>query len=215
MAYIYLITNKINGKQYVGKTENTIDERWKEHKQDYKKERCEKRPLYDAMSKYGVENFEIKEIEYLEQGGIILSNRETYWIEQLGTYGHNGYNATKGGDGKTLYDHQEIIKLYVEDHLSQARISRELGCSIDTIRNILNSNNIDVEKRQNQRKAKQIEQYSLDGKLLNTFDSCRQAAKYIAELQNKEFKEWMQRDISRVASGERKTAYKFIWKFKK
>ena len=214
MAYIYCITNKINGKQYVGKTENTIDERWKEHKQDYKKERCEKRPLYDAMFKYGVENFEIKELEYLEQGGKLLSDREEYWIKQLGTYGHNGYNATKGGDGKTLYDHQEIIKLYIEDHLNQAQISRELGCSIDTIRDILNSNNIDVEKRQNQRKAKQIEQYSLDGKLLNTFNSCRQAAKYIAELQNKEFKEWMQIDISRVASGKRKTAYKFIWKFK-
>ena len=45
MAYIYLITNKINGKQYVGKTENTIDERWREHCNDYQREHCEKRPL--------------------------------------------------------------------------------------------------------------------------------------------------------------------------
>lgn len=28
MAYIYLITNLINNKKYVGKTTNTIKERW-------------------------------------------------------------------------------------------------------------------------------------------------------------------------------------------
>lgn len=57
------------------------------------------------MNKYGIDNFEIKELEYLKEGGKLLSDRETYWIEKLGTYGSNGYNATKGGDGKTLYNH--------------------------------------------------------------------------------------------------------------
>ena len=64
------------------------------------------------MLKYGIDNFEIKELEYLKEGGKILSDREIYWIEKLGTYGHNGYNATKGGDGKTLYDHEKILFLY-------------------------------------------------------------------------------------------------------
>lgn len=89
-----------------------------------------------------------------------------------------------------------------------------VNCSVDTIRNILNTNNIDKEKRKSLGKSKAVEQYSLDGILLNTFSSCRAAAKYIAQLQNKEFKEWMQRDISRVASGERKKAYNYIWKYK-
>ena len=31
MAYIYQITNDINGKIYIGKTERTIEERFKEH----------------------------------------------------------------------------------------------------------------------------------------------------------------------------------------
>ena len=98
MGYIYVITNKINGKQYVGKTENTIDKRWREHCNNYQREHCEKRPLYNAMLKYGIDNFEIKELEYLKEGGKLLSDREIYWIEKLNTYGHNGYNATKGGD---------------------------------------------------------------------------------------------------------------------
>lgn len=49
MAFIYKITNKINGKIYIGKTLKTIEGRWKEHLKDYKRPRFEKRPLYSAM----------------------------------------------------------------------------------------------------------------------------------------------------------------------
>lgn len=31
MFYIYLITNKVNGKIYVGQTELTVEERFKNH----------------------------------------------------------------------------------------------------------------------------------------------------------------------------------------
>lgn len=213
MAYIYCITNKINGKQYVGKTENTIDERWKEHKRDYKKERCEKRPLYDAIQKYGIENFEIKELEYLKEGGKLLSDREIYWIEKLNTYGHNGYNATKGGDGKTLYDHNKIIELY-QSIGTMKGVSKQLGCGIDLVREVLNDNNIAIEKRKNLQKPKEVKQYSLDGELLNTFPSQREAGKYIKELvKTTNVVDKIASKIGDCALGKRKSAYKFIWKF--
>ena len=41
----------------------------------------------------------------------MLSEREIYWINELETYGSKGYNASKGGDGKILYDYKEIIQL--------------------------------------------------------------------------------------------------------
>ena len=59
MAYIYRIINDINSKVYVGKTENPIEKRFKEHCVDAFRDRNEKRPLYAAMRKYGIEHFHI------------------------------------------------------------------------------------------------------------------------------------------------------------
>ena len=80
-GYIYLIENKINEKKYVGKTYLNIEKRWKQHCNDSKRFN---RPLYQAMKKYGIENFSIKEIEYCDN----LEEREKYWISFYDSY-HN------------------------------------------------------------------------------------------------------------------------------
>ena len=63
MAYIYQITNNINGKIYIGKTEFSIEKRFQEHCRDCFKRKTEHRPLYAAMRKYGIENFSVALIE--------------------------------------------------------------------------------------------------------------------------------------------------------
>ena len=97
---IYIITNDINDKVYVGKTMHSIEKRFKEHCKDSKKERNEKRPLYNAMNKYGIKHFKISLLEECDSEN--AEEREIYWIEYYNSY-KNGYNATKGGDGKTLH----------------------------------------------------------------------------------------------------------------
>lgn len=105
MSKIYKITNDINDKVYIGKTNLSIEKRFKEHCDDSKRDRYEQRPLYRAMNKYGIEHFHIEEIENClpEEA----SDKEIYWIGYYHSY-TEGYNATIGGDGKILYDHSAI-----------------------------------------------------------------------------------------------------------
>ena len=66
MGFVYKIINKKNNKMYIGKTNYTIEDRFKEHIKDSK--RYLDRPLYRAFNKYGIENFIIEKIgEYPEE----------------------------------------------------------------------------------------------------------------------------------------------------
>lgn len=206
MGYIYLITNLINSKKYVGKTTTTIDERWQKHCRDSRRERCEKRPLYDAFRKYGIENFKIEEIEYLEDDSK-LSEREIYWINELQTYGHNGYNATKGGDGKILYDHNEIIELYRLGY-SALQISEKIKCNRATVTKVLRANGI--KSRGN---SKMVDQFDLAGNYIQTFDSTNDAAEWI-RINGLSSAKGINGYISNCCSGRRLSMYGYIWKYK-
>jgi group I intron endonuclease len=111
MGFIYKITNTINNKVYVGKTERTVEERWAEHLRNVSKY-GDRLPLYKAMAKYGKENFAIETIEECDTSNI--DDREIYWIAHYGSYGA-GYNCTGGGEGgiKDYHEHMdEIIQRY-------------------------------------------------------------------------------------------------------
>lgn len=146
MGYIYKITNDINEKIYIGKTElPNPEDRWKEHLQDYKRERYEKRPLYNAMNKYGIEHFHFEVIE--ETGN--TEEREKYWINEFHTYigfkDCNGYNATLGGDGKSYLNlnEDEIIRYHIEESVYILKDTAEhFKVDRDTIKKILEKHNI-------------------------------------------------------------------------
>ena len=96
MTGIYCITNKINGKCYVGQSIN-IEQRWKAHRT---RPFCTNNSQYNsifyrAIRKYGLENFIFTVLEECSQD--ILNEREVFWIKKLDSY-NNGYNLTEGGD---------------------------------------------------------------------------------------------------------------------
>ena len=143
MGYIYQIVNDVNEKVYVGKTELTIEQRWKQHLRDSKKENIKNRPLYKAINKYGEEHFHISVLEECDTKD--LSEREIYWIDKLESF-TKGYNATYGGDGKHYINDDEILKLYLEGK-SCAEIKRLLNYDMGSIRKVLNNNNITAQDR--------------------------------------------------------------------
>lgn len=106
---IYKITNKVNGKSYIGQTRYTIEFRWKQHQ--HKKDNTY---FHNAIHKYGIDNFYI---EILEECDVEkLNSREIYYIAKYNTF-NNGYNLTIGGDGnrRLLLDdsYNEIMELYL------------------------------------------------------------------------------------------------------
>lgn len=90
---IYLITNKLNGKQYVGQTIHTLQERWANH--------CSSNSgcvaLKGAIKKYGKDAFDLKEIDSANSQSE-LDEKERFWIERLNTLAPNGYNLKTGGE---------------------------------------------------------------------------------------------------------------------
>ena len=212
MSYIYKITNKINQKLYIGKTEFSIEKRFKEHCSDAFRERNEKRPLYAAMRKYGIENFEISLVEETDNP----EEREIYWINYYDTYS-NGYNATKGGDGKCHYDHNDILCRLLK-HPYPKDIAEEVGCCVDIVSLIAKNNNIEVKNKSQEKlkeTAKLIGAYNIKTlELIQIFNSTVEAAEWC--FHNKKcttLNSGVRGHISEVANGKRKSAYGYFWKY--
>lgn len=97
---IYLITNTLDGKVYVGYTSDPV-KRWLRHQQIAGRPTERKQRLHIAMAKHGIEAFTFNVVE---EGITTLDyalERERHWIERRGSYvDHDkGYNMTPGGEG--------------------------------------------------------------------------------------------------------------------
>lgn len=92
---IYIITNKINNKKYIGQTTLTIKERFTRHcwRSTFLKDN---QIIPKAIEKYGKENFQIFEIDYADS--LEEANRkEVYWGIFYNSLSPNGYNLKLGG----------------------------------------------------------------------------------------------------------------------
>lgn len=95
---VYRVTNTVNGKVYIGKTEgSTVSRRWKEHR--HAARRGSPYYFYNAIRKYGVGAFTV-EVLHTAKTQDELRKMETFFIVLHQSYKpENGYNMTMGGDG--------------------------------------------------------------------------------------------------------------------
>ena len=158
------------------------------------------------MNKYGIENFIIEELEIVEDE-TILSEREIFWIKELGTYGKTGYNATKGGDGQSLYDHTEILELYRLGY-STTQIKSKVGCSIEIILRVLKAHGI-----QSRGTSKIIDQFDLADNFVQSFDSSSKAKEWILQ-NNLSSAKRPDKGIVECCSGKKVTAFGYKWRYR-
>jgi len=125
---IYKVTNKINGKCYIGKTvKKYLSSRRSGHIYEMKK--GSKFYFHNSLRKYGKENFEW-EILYECTDHDILKEKELYYIKYFNTFKPNGYNLTKGGDGNFGYKYSEESKKKMSESHKGNRHSEETKMKI-------------------------------------------------------------------------------------
>ena len=143
-GFIYKITNKVNGKSYIGQTIQSVKERFYQHCATKCSQAILNMVIHKAITKYGKSNFTIEVIEEVESAN--LNDRERYWIRYYDSY-NNGYNSTEGGqDGIKLFknlDTESIIREY-KSGKSLREIGRLFNVDKQTIKDLLVRNNINL-----------------------------------------------------------------------
>jgi group I intron endonuclease len=89
---IYLVTNRLNGKHYVGQTVTKHSRRGHGH------------AIKDAYQKYGVTMFDYQALTEGDLHDRQLDCLEKFWVEVFDSVAPNGYNIERGGKrGKYVY----------------------------------------------------------------------------------------------------------------
>jgi len=118
--FVYLITNRVNGKQYVGQHSGNNLEKYLRRKVCTAKRliKTTRIVLYQAFCKYGIENFSIRPLV------VVGSKWETdrYEIGLIKAFNlrnsEKGYNLTDGGDGTIgVHPNEETRKKISKSHL--------------------------------------------------------------------------------------------------
>lgn len=223
---IYKITNKVTGKSYIGRSIH-IEKRWKEHLQGKGSVL-----LHQNFGQYGINNFTFEILELCNEE--LLNQKEEFWIKHFDTY-NNGYNQNSGGDnvehavkvtkksvycydlnGRFMKEYDSLCEAERQTGIGNSLISRAIKTNGRTknyqwrdhyldqipvyIRNT-NAGSIQIKGK----KIKAVEQYTLDGKLINSYISISQASKITKIAKT---------SISEVCRNKRKTAGGYVWKFK-
>lgn len=100
---VYKLTNKVNGKCYIGQTSKMLKERMRKHYDS------DKMLVDKAISLYGKNNFDVEVIDHafsIEE----LYEKERYWIKYYNSLIPNGYNQCLGGKTSEGFKHRDSSK---------------------------------------------------------------------------------------------------------
>jgi group I intron endonuclease len=111
---VYIVTNVVNGKQYVGITSN-LNKRWNKHKNAMGSAPA----LHAAIKKYGLSSFVFTHFADAFDDEA-AKKIEIMLIDDLKTLAPRGYNLTSGGDG-TFKPSDEVRKKMSISHMGKVQ----------------------------------------------------------------------------------------------
>ena len=115
--YVYKITNRVNGKFYIGITRNTAEFRFRQHINNARHKAKYSR-LAAAIIKYGKENFFVEVVE-THSSDEQVKLAEIRLIKEARPH----YNVTLGGDGTTGHTLSEEQRQKARDRMLGSKIN--------------------------------------------------------------------------------------------
>ena len=133
MSLIYVATNIVNNKRYVGKTTYSLELRMYQHINDTNK--GSQLDFHKAIRKYGVDAFIWEELPCPAEG---LNKTESYMIDKMNTV-DNGYNM-RAGDHSFKYKlgKSKMISTRINETQKQW-LDRQPSSYSDTVRRLINN----------------------------------------------------------------------------
>lgn len=183
MKTIYLRTNTVNGKQYIGQT---VD--WKQRERDWrclKKFKYANKLLSIDRASYNLDDWENKILKVCEDSE--GDYWEKYYIKEYNTKYPNGYNMSDGGKGPTNYIHTEEQNKLQSERMKNMPdyVRKKISESIkgenhpnwgkhlsEEIKNKISESN---KGRITPSTCKKVYQYTLDGELVGVYPSTSEA----------------------------------------
>ena len=221
MYKIYMHKNKINGKVYIGQTCTSLEERFGKNGIRYKGSTY----FYNAIQKYGWDNFEHIILEDNINDPYTANDKEIYYIRLYNsTDNHYGYNIQNGGneqtklsipvyqyslDGKYLSCYNSMSEASRKNNISNGKISdccnnkrKSAGGYQWSLNKYDNLGNYSCDSS-----SKPIYQYSLSGCYIKKYEHLIDAVKEMNLNHGGH--------ISSCCNGNRDTAYGFMWSYEK
>ncbi len=185
MGYIYMLRNKVNNKMYIGQSQQLdVKRRWQAYEK--LKEKSMGKVLFNALTKYGLENFEFKIICICFNED--CNKYEIDYIKKYNTTLPNGYNFHEGGknidiDIRKKSIRSEEFKAKMRELFSKGKHPNfEKTLSDDHKKKLsekLKGRKISRDETVDRYKSYIVQKYDENKNLIETFDSFTSAAKTI------------------------------------
>lgn len=208
IVFIYTLEHPLTNEiRYVGKTRNP-KMRFHNHCNKLHNERTHKRNWINKLKGEGLKPImnildEVSEEEW--------KLWERYWIEQLKAWGFNLCNHSSGGEGSILGNSTSFKKGNKPWNTGKAKPKIRKGfnkiCLTTSFKKGHNpwNKNRNGYKLHGLKSSFNVNQYSKDGELINTYEGCREAALELGCIPE---------NIRRCCVGLSKSAKGYIWKYK-